>query len=88
MALETKNPYDHQTLGALYLQTRQNEKALEELKKALALEPDDPLTQFNQAKTLIALQRIKEAMPLLQELSKTPDPSISNEAQALLMSYS
>jgi tetratricopeptide (TPR) repeat protein len=90
-ALVVINPdqaYDAQTLGALYLQLGQPEKAAKSLDKALKIETDHGPTLLNLAKALFMLGRIKEALKLAEILSREPDSSIANIAKALILAYS
>ena len=85
--LNTNNAYDAQTLGALYLQLGDAEKAAKSLDRALKLETDHAPTLLNLTKALFMLGRKKEALKLAEILSREPDPSISNIAKALLLAY-
>lgn len=85
--LDTKNSYDLQTLGALYLQKNEGEVALSYLNQALSIDPKHEPTQLNKVKTLIALGRKIEAIALARELEKSADLTISGDASALVMAY-
>lgn len=82
------NAYDAQTLGALYLQLGQAEKAAKSLDKALKIETDHGPTLLNLTKALFMLGRTKEALKLAEILSREPDSSIANIAKALILAYS
>lgn len=89
-ALVVLNPnsfYDIQTLGALYLELNETEKALEILERALNLNPSHEPTLLNKVKALLALQKRSEALLLAQSLAVSTDPAISNDASALIMAY-
>ncbi|MCB1181752.1 MAG: tetratricopeptide repeat protein [Chlamydiia bacterium] len=85
--IDPQNLYDHQTLGALYLQMGKDDLALEILDKALNLDPKDETTQLNKVKTLLSLAKKQEALKILAPLAKSTDPSISGDATALLTTY-
>jgi Putative Zn-dependent protease, contains TPR repeats len=57
--ISDEHPYDFQTLGALYLQTNQYEKAIITLEKALTLEPENSQTLLNHAKTLLLMKQTR-----------------------------
>lgn len=85
--LEALNVYDLQTLGALYLQLNDYEKALRTLDKALRLQGNHLPTLINKTKALFLLNRLDEAMVLAKFLKTCPDVSIANDAEALIISY-
>lgn len=85
--LDPKSAYDHQTLGALYLQMNQNSKALRTLDRALELDPTNEPTLLNKAKALLALNQKNEAIPLIRTLEKSGDMTIANDALALVTAY-
>lgn len=89
-ALAILNPddaYDAQTLGALYLQVGQPDKAAKSLDRALKLETNHAPTLLNLTKALFMLGRRKEGLKLAEILSREPDPAIANIAKALLLAY-
>lgn len=86
--LKQKNAYDHQTLGTLYLQIGEREKALEWLNRALAIDPIHEPTLLNKAKALLLLKRKGEAFVLLSQLEKSPLSFIAGDATALRLCYS
>lgn len=85
--ISDEHPYDFQTLGALYLQTNQYEKAKVTLEKALLLTPQHSQTLLNHAKTLLLMNNRNEGLLRAQELTKDPDKQIANDAQALILAY-
>ncbi|NGX38922.1 MAG: hypothetical protein KR126chlam1_00238 [Chlamydiae bacterium] len=87
VVLSPDNPYDLQTLGALHLQKDNNLMALNFIERSLKLEPDHLPTKLNRAKTLFALGYKRQAIKEAEELSKCEDPSITDQASALLMAY-
>lgn len=85
--LDPTSAYDRQTLGALYLQINENKKALEMLDSALKLDPNHAPTILNKVKALIMQERKKEAIELAGSLVKNEDPTIADDATALIMAY-
>lgn len=85
--LDPESAYDAQTLGALYLQINQPEKAIKAIDRALKLEADHGPTLLNLTKAFIMLGRIADAVRLAHILKNEPNPSISNMAKALLLAY-
>ena len=87
VVINQDNAYDVQTLGALYLQLGQAEKAAKSLDKALKIEGDHGPTLLNLTKALFMLGRTNEALKLAEILSREPDSSIANIAKALILAY-
>lgn len=85
--IDPSSVYDTQTLGALYLQLGQGQKALQTIEKALALEPSHEPTQINKVKALLMLSKKTDALKLAEQLQSSEDPMIANEAFALLTAY-
>lgn len=86
--VDPKSSYDSQTLGALYLQMGEKEKALKSLNQALQLQPSHEPTLLNKAKTLLLLDRKEEAFIIARNLLTSQDPSISGDASAIIAAYS
>jgi len=86
--MDTQVVYDMQTLGALYLQVGEPEKALKWLDRALQIDAEHPPTLLNLAKAFFSLGRNKEGLQLVQLLKAESAPAISNTAKALLLAYS
>jgi len=84
---DPESAYDLQTLGALYLQLSEPEKALKTLDKALKIEGDHAPTLINLTKALFMVGRTHEALKLCEILAKEPDPFVANMAKALLLAY-
>ena len=84
---DPESSYDLQTLGALYLQLAEPEKALKTFDKALKIEADHAPTLINLTKALFMVGRTHEALKLCEILAKEPDPFVSNMAKALLLAY-
>ncbi|EPP35062.1 tetratricopeptide repeat family protein [Chlamydia ibidis] len=85
--LDPLSIYDFQTLGGLYLQVGENEKALFILDQALRMQGDHLPTLLNKTKALFCLNRIEEASAIAMFLTTCPDSIIANDAEALIMSY-
>ena len=81
-------PYDHQTLGALYLEVGRYEEAVKRLDIALHFDPDHPSTQLNKAKALCFNGQHHEGVALALRLAVHRDPEIARLASALAMAYS
>ncbi len=89
-ALISLNPlslYDLQTLGALYLQTKEYNKAIQHLDKALTIEPRHYLTKLNKAKTLFLLGEKEKGKIIAAELKNATDRKVAEEASALLLAH-
>jgi len=86
--ISEKNPYDLQTLGAIYLQLGNGVKALNFLEKALKLEPNNYITLLNRAKALFILGYIKQGAKECKLLIPCPNKTVTQEAEALLLSFS
>lgn len=87
VAFDPNSAYDIQTLGALYLQMGEKEKAIDTLNKALTIEPGHEPTLLNKLKTLFLLGKKEDALALARTLEKSPDISISGDAAALILAY-
>ncbi len=87
--LDPESAYDAQTLGALYLQLNQPNKALKYFDRALKLENTDHApTLLNLAKTFFAMGKKEEGLKLAQILKKEQNPMVANIAKALILAYS
>ena len=86
--LDPTSVYDAQTLGALYLQSGEDEKALTALDQALKLDPTHEPSLLNKAKALLTVNRKLEAVQLIKELKKSKDSTIADDATALIYAYS
>lgn len=91
-ALEVLTPdsvYDAQTLGALYLQLNQPNKAMKCFDRALKLETGDHgATLLNLAKTFFSMGKKEEGLKLAQILKNEQNQTIANTAKALILAYS
>ncbi len=86
--LDPNSSYDLQTLGAIYLQINQHNKALEYFDRALRLKgTDQGAVLLNLAKTFFSLEKKAEGMKILQQLKKHSNKEIANQAKALLLAY-
>ena len=85
--LSSNNAYDAQTLGALYVQLNQPEKAIKYLDRALQLETDHSPTLLNLAKAFFMAGKMEEGRRLARVLQKDVNPFISGVAAALLLCH-
>lgn len=89
-ALTSINPqssYDHQTLGALYLQMGRHLEALDTLNRALGLTPGHFPSVLNKAKVLLLLGEVREGLLLARSLVVRADEPVRSRAEALVMAY-
>lgn len=87
--LDPTNVYDAQTLGAIYLQLNQYQKALICFDRALKLETEDHgPTMLNLAKTFFTMGKKEEGLKLANILKNDKNLAIANIAKALLLAYS
>jgi len=87
--LDPESAYDAQTLGAIYLQLNQPNKALRFFDKALKLETTDHgATLLNLAKTFFAMGKKEEGLKLVHILKNEENTMIANMAKALILAYS
>lgn len=86
--LDPESAYDHQTLGALYLQLNRPADALKSFDKALKIEGDHAPTLLNVTKALIMLGKKDEAIKLCNILKSEDNPTIANVAKAIILAYS
>ncbi len=88
LVISPNNVYDLQTLGAVYLQNGDALKALNFFDKSLEIEAENESTILNRAKALFILgykiQGTKEA----ERLKHSKEKNISQEAEALLLTFS
>lgn len=88
VVLSPDNAYDLQVLGALYLQTGNNLMALNYIERALRIEPQHEPTLLNRTKALFALGYKKQALTQARTLEKSSTKEISDQASALILSFS
>lgn len=88
VVVDGAKPYNWQTLGALYLETSDGEKAVKTLKTALEMDPKHPPTQLNYCKGLFLVGDLEGGLAEAQKLKKHPMRRISSFARALLLAYS
>ncbi len=86
--LAPQNPYDLQTLGALYLQKGNNLAALNFIERSLKIDPSHIPTLLNRTKALFSLGYRRQALMQAQELAKHADARIASQASALILAYS
>jgi tetratricopeptide (TPR) repeat protein len=87
VVLEPENPYDLQTLGAIYVQINLPKKAIACLNRALQFDAEHGPTLLNLTKALFMAGQIDEGKRLAKILLNDKDPVIANNASALLMCY-
>jgi len=88
VVLEPDSLYDLQTLGALYVEINQAEKAITTLDRALQIDADHGPTMLNLTKAFFMAGKIDEGIRLARILQNDKDPFISGHAAALIMCYS
>lgn len=88
VVLDPDEPYNPQTLGAIYLQLNMPKKALKAFDHALKLDGEHAPTLLNLTKAFFMLGRKEEGLKLANILKNEPDGSISNTAKALILAYS
>lgn len=86
--VDPTSAYDLQTLGGLYLELNEPDKALEVLEAALKVEPDHLPTLLNRAKALLSMGKRQEGLAAAEKLKKYPDFRIGSVARALILAYS
>lgn len=85
--LDPESVYDFQTLGALYLQIGDGQKALQIIEQALQLDSTHEPTLLNKVKALLGLHKNNEALELAKKLEQSQDPAIAGDAAALIFAY-
>ncbi|MCH9626168.1 MAG: hypothetical protein S4CHLAM123_13610 [Chlamydiales bacterium] len=85
--LDPESAYDIQTLGAIYLEIGEPEKALLALTKAIQLDPIDEPSRLNKAKALIATHQKTEALELIHQLQRSTNQTIADDASALIHAW-
>ena len=85
--LAPDSAYDAQTLGALYVQVDQPEKAIRYLDRALQLETDHSPTLLNLTKAFFMSGKREDGTRLAKILVQDKNPFISGSASALLMTH-
>ena len=87
IAINPKNIYDNQILGAIYLETGKYQDALKQLEIALRLDPIHLPTLLNRAKALFSLGRSDQGIKQAKALLVCKDKKIVHQAEALLIAY-
>jgi predicted Zn-dependent protease len=85
--LDPDEPYYPQTLGAIYLEMKMPQKALEVLESALKIDADHSATMLNMTKALFELGKVKEGIKLAKLLANDKNALVSSSAKALLLAY-
>jgi tetratricopeptide (TPR) repeat protein len=88
VVLDSESAYDAQTLGAIYLEINQPQKALKYFDRALRLEADHAPTLLNVTKALFMVGKKNEGLKLAHILENESDLNIANVAKALILAYS
>lgn len=86
--LTPQTAYDLQTIGALHLQLGNGLKALDNLDRALKLDPTHAPTQLNRAKALFSLGYKQQGIAQALAIEKQADKSLSAQASALILAHS
>ena len=77
ISLDESDPFAHAFLAYLYGVTKQHDKALSQVERAFALDPNFPDALFVMAQVLIWIGNPEEAIPLLQKaLRPNPIPPV------------
>lgn len=85
--LDSSEPYDLQTLGALYVELNQPSKALPCLDAALKKGADHTPTLMNLTKAFFMLGKKEEGLRLCQILQEDKNKGVANMAKALLLAF-
>jgi tetratricopeptide (TPR) repeat protein len=83
--LDPEDAYNLNTLGGLYIETKEPYKALNVLEKALMLDPQNENSQYNRIQALLSLGFRKQALEACLFLSQGKDPILKSKAEALLL---
>jgi predicted Zn-dependent protease len=84
--LDSNDLYTLQTLGAIYIEMKKPEKALEFLLKALSLDPQNEMILFNKTQALISMGSKAEALEDCKLLTNAKNPHIKRKIDAYLLS--
>ncbi len=87
VVLNGESIYDTQTLGAIYVQVNEAEKAIKMLDRALQLEADHAPTLLNLAKAFFMSGKTQEGFRLVNILKNDANPFIAGTAAALSLTY-
>ena len=87
IVLEPNNPYNAQTVGAIYLQLGKAEESIKALDIALKMDTDHAPTLLNFTKALFMLGRHEDGLKLANILKNEKDMQIANVAKALILAY-
>lgn len=85
--IHPNNPYDMQTLGALYLQKGKHLEALNYIDQSLKFDAHHSPTLLNRAKALFMLGYKKQAIIQAKELLFSENKNISAQASTLLHTF-
>jgi tetratricopeptide (TPR) repeat protein len=88
VALVPESLYDIQTLGALFVQIDQPQKAIQVLNKALMFNADHGPTLLNLMKAYFMAKERDQGLRLAEVLKNDKNSLISGTAEAFILSYS
>lgn len=86
-ALDPGNLYDLQTLGAIYIQLNEPQKAIPYIDEALKIDAKNSSVLVNLTKALFVLGKKEEALKVANLLKEEKDVAISNMAKALILAF-
>lgn len=86
ITLHPPTAYDLQMLGAIHLQMGHGLKALDNLDRALRLDPSHIPTQLNRAKALFSLGYTQQAIAQARAVERQKDKNLAEQATALIAS--
>jgi tetratricopeptide (TPR) repeat protein len=87
VVLSPDSAYDHQTLGAIFLEIGDNARALKYIDDALMIDGAHEETLLNRTKALFLLGYTERAKTLALQLTRAKNKALSNNAEALLLAY-
>ena len=85
--IDEQSAYDFQTLGSIYLETGDHERALRYLERALRLDPTNDTTRINRMKALFLLGNLHQAHKEAKTFKRCPNEKLRNEAEAYMLAY-
>jgi tetratricopeptide (TPR) repeat protein len=85
--LDPASAYDAQTLGAIYLQLNQPNKAMIQFNRALKIDSGHPSTLLNVSKAFFMVGKKDEGLKIAHILKNNSDKAVANIAKALILAY-
>jgi tetratricopeptide (TPR) repeat protein len=85
--LDPTSAYDAQTLGAIYLQLNQPNKAMIQFNRALKIDSGHPGTLLNVSKAFFMVGKTEEGLKIAHILKNNKDKAVANIAKALILAY-